>query len=72
MPHMGGLDLAEHAAPARPELRTLFTSGYAEDSAGRRREIEDAKFLQKPFTGSTLARRVREVLGHTAPSPTGD
>jgi two-component system cell cycle sensor histidine kinase/response regulator CckA len=63
MPQMGGLDLAEKLRASRPRLRALFTSGYSEDSATQLREIEDARFLQKPFTGSALARRVREVLG---------
>jgi DNA-binding response OmpR family regulator len=62
MPQMGGLDLAERLRGMRPRLRTLFTSGYSEDAAAQLGEVEDAKFLQKPFTGSVLARRVREVL----------
>jgi CheY-like chemotaxis protein len=63
MPQMGGLDLAEKLRALRPRLRALFTSGYTEDNAAQLREIGDARFLQKPFTGSALARRVREVLG---------
>jgi PAS domain S-box-containing protein len=63
MPQMGGLDLAERLRANRPRLRALFTSGYTEENAAQLREIEDARFLQKPFTGSALARRVREVLG---------
>jgi two-component system cell cycle sensor histidine kinase/response regulator CckA len=63
MPQMGGLDLAERLRESRPRLRALFTSGYSEEQAAQLREIEDARFLQKPFTGSALARRVREVLG---------
>jgi two-component system cell cycle sensor histidine kinase/response regulator CckA len=63
MPQMGGIDLAEKLRAHRPRLRALFTSGYTEENAGQLRNIEDARFLQKPFTGSALARRVREVLG---------
>jgi two-component system cell cycle sensor histidine kinase/response regulator CckA len=63
MPQMGGLDLAEKLRALRPRLRALFTSGYAEDSAVQLRDVGDVRFLQKPFTGSALARRVREVLG---------
>jgi two-component system cell cycle sensor histidine kinase/response regulator CckA len=65
MPQLGGLDLAEKLRANRPRLRALFTSGYTEDSAVQLREIEDARFLPKPFTGSALARRVREVLGQS-------
>jgi two-component SAPR family response regulator len=60
---MGGIDLAEKLRVHRPRLRALFTSGYTEENATQIRSIEDARFLQKPFTGSALARRVREVLG---------
>jgi two-component system cell cycle sensor histidine kinase/response regulator CckA len=63
MPQMGGIDLAEKLRVHRPRLRALFTSGYTEENATQIRSIEDARFLQKPFTGSALARRVREVLG---------
>jgi CheY-like chemotaxis protein len=63
MPQMGGLDLAEKLRALRPRLRALFTSGYAQDGATQLRELDDLRFLQKPFTGSALARRVREVLG---------
>jgi two-component system cell cycle sensor histidine kinase/response regulator CckA len=65
MPQMGGLDLAEKLRTHRPRLRALFTSGYTEENATQLRHIEDARFLQKPFTGSDLARRVREVLGQS-------
>jgi len=63
MPQMGGLDLAEKLRALRPRLRALFTSGYPEDTANQLRDVGEVRFLQKPFTGSALARRVREVLG---------
>jgi signal transduction histidine kinase len=64
MPQMGGRDLAEQLRADRPEMRVLYTSGYTEDEGIRLRgAIDQARFLQKPFTGSALATRVREVLG---------
>jgi PAS domain S-box-containing protein len=65
MPRMGGLDLARKLRSLRPGLPVLFTSGYADDGTDQLAEIQDARFLQKPFTGSILARRLREVLGQT-------
>jgi two-component system cell cycle sensor histidine kinase/response regulator CckA len=63
MPGISGLELATRLAPVRPKMRVLFMSGYTDDAIVRRGVLaDDAAFLQKPFTGEVLARRVREVL----------
>jgi PAS domain S-box-containing protein len=63
MPRMSGLQLAELLARERPELRTLFVSGYAEEAVTRYEVPEAGRaFLQKPFDAIRLARKVREVL----------
>jgi CheY-like chemotaxis protein len=68
MPGMGGKELAEAAAIHRPDMRVLFMSGYTDDTIVRHGLIEGSVLLlQKPFTPSTLAQKVREVLD--APSP---
>jgi signal transduction histidine kinase len=64
MPQMGGVDLARRLRALQPALQVLFTSGYADDGGAHMGEIDGAKFLEKPFTGSILARQVRELLGH--------
>jgi PAS domain S-box-containing protein len=63
MPHMGGRELVEQLKATRPECMALYTSGYT-DNAVVRHGVLDAgtAFLQKPFTPTTLVRRVREVL----------
>lgn len=63
MPKMGGKDLADTVHRLRPEVKTLFMSGYT----GSAIVAEDimrigAYFLQKPFTSSILAKKVRDVL----------
>jgi PAS domain S-box-containing protein len=63
MPHLGGRQLVERLAAVRPGLKVLFLSGYTDDAVVRHgvREAEYA-FLQKPFTPTALAQKVREVL----------
>jgi len=54
----------------RPDLRCLFVSGYAADVIADRGVFETgAGFLQKPFSLSALAVKVREVLQAPAPLP---
>ncbi len=63
MPQMGGAKLAAELAPDRPKMRVLFVSGYAETTFQRHGAIDvTARFLQKPFSLKTLARKIREVI----------
>ncbi|HSM81550.1 MAG TPA: response regulator, partial [Nodosilinea sp.] len=63
MPHLGGRELAEQIACTRPDCKVLFLSGYTDDVIIHH-GVETAAFafLQKPFTPSTLAQKVRQVL----------
>jgi PAS domain S-box-containing protein len=61
MPRMGGKDLADRLRAQRPDLRVLFTSGYAESPDGLL-DHGGLSLLQKPFTTATLLSRVRQVL----------
>ncbi len=62
MPGMDGRTLAGRLSGARPMLKVLYMSGYAEDAIVQAALAEHASFLQKPFEPSELARRVRELL----------
>jgi DNA-binding response OmpR family regulator len=67
MPGMSGRELAEHLRGSRPEIRTLYMSGYTDDAVVLHGVLAaDMAFLQKPFTTTELARRVREVLDSPA------
>lgn len=61
MPGMLGDELAREARLLRPNLKVLFTSGYAEPSlAGR--ELAEGSWLKKPYTAQELATRLRTLL----------
>ncbi len=62
MPGATGPTLYQMLASEVPHLKVLFLSGYTSDMAHGRGVLQDAPFLQKPFTLTELARKVREVL----------
>jgi two-component system cell cycle sensor histidine kinase/response regulator CckA len=63
MPKMGGPQVAFQLAAERPAMKALFVSGYAENTVLQHGNIDvTARFLSKPFSLSTLANKIREVL----------
>src|SRR6185436_12034666 len=69
MPGMGGKELAESLAASHPGTRLLFMTGYTDDTIVRQGILDpDVVLLHKPFTPSSLAQKVREVLD--LPHPT--
>ncbi len=62
MPGMSGRMMVDRLAPRYPQARVLFMSGYTEGAASRAAEAGEQSLLQKPFTPSTLVRRVRDVM----------
>jgi len=62
MPEMSGRELAERLIAARPGLRVLFISGYTEDIMASGLPDARVDLLEKPFSPTVLARKVREVL----------
>ena len=63
MPDMGGTELASRLEDKHPTIRVLFMSGYTDDGVVRNGLLGPGRaFLQKPFTPTILARKVREIL----------
>ena len=68
MPKMGGPDLAARLKSLRPEMQTLFMSGYTDGALSRQGILGGSTtLLEKPFTTEGLARAVRAALD--APKP---
>jgi PAS domain S-box-containing protein len=62
MPVMSGRALVERARPLRPEARIMYMSGYPGDVIGQHGVLDSGSFVQKPFTPSALAGKVREAF----------
>ncbi len=71
MPGRGGPELADDLLGARPEMRVLFMSGYAEDAIRGAGRIDSRHaFIEKPFNPGDLMVRVQQVLAdQAAPVP---
>ena len=63
MPHMSGKELADRIRAIYPRTKILFTSAYTESVIVHQGILTDGlTLLQKPYTPSTLANKVRELL----------
>lgn len=66
MPQMGGRELAIWIRKNFPAVKILFTSGYVDASLpASQKSTPDPDLLEKPFTPSELALRVRLILDST-------
>ncbi|MGC3969725.1 MAG: ATP-binding protein [Pirellulales bacterium] len=63
MPEMSGRELTERLQVIRPDLKTLYVSGYTDDEIVRHGVLRsETAFLQKPFSIEALAGKVRREL----------
>lgn len=64
MPRMTGGALARRLRELRPDIRTLFVSGYASENIDdpAMNNLPPEQFLQKPFTMENLTQKVRHIL----------
>ena len=63
MPLMNGKVMAEWLKTTYPDLKILFTSGYTDDAIAQHGVLEaGVAFLSKPYSPTTLARKVRAML----------
>jgi two-component system, cell cycle sensor histidine kinase and response regulator CckA len=60
MPGMSGKDLVSALRERRPDVRSFYTSGYAEDIIAQRGELREGEvLLQKPFDPPSLLSKIR-------------
>ena len=63
MPAMAGPELIARLRVKRPDLKTLYISGYVGEELARRLYLDPtATLLEKPFTSSRLLAEVRRVI----------
>jgi DNA-binding NarL/FixJ family response regulator len=64
---MGGEEALREMLKMRPKLKIVLSSGYNEAEAVRRLGGRaSAGFLQKPYTATELAQKVKAVLASSA------
>jgi PAS domain S-box-containing protein len=67
MPMMNGREVANRIQGLVPGVKTLFMSGYTDDSILRHGILDEGvAFLSKPLSHEALGRKLREVLGSRA------
>ena len=63
LPGMNGIELASRLATTNPGIKVLLTSGYTADVIERHGvPSHGIAFIEKPFSPSDMARKVRDVL----------
>jgi CheY-like chemotaxis protein len=73
MPHMSGKELADQVRALYPLTKILFTSAYTENAIVHQGVLnKGVALLQKPFTPSALAKKVRAVLDQSNISKPAD
>ncbi len=65
---MSGVELAAQATRRRPELKVLYTTGYADNANIDRDWLgSEIEMIEKPYRKSELAEKIHSVLGQGAP-----
>jgi len=63
MPKKNGVEVYEEIMKIRPEMKTIFTSGYTKDLIFKKGILEEGlNFLMKPILPTELLKKVREEI----------
>ncbi len=64
MPAMSGRKFIDEVRKLKPGMKTIYMSGYTANELDPEGVLkENVEFIQKPFTPTDLAKKVRHVLG---------
>lgn len=67
MPELNGRDLAQQLLRICPQLKVLYMSGYTANAIAHHGVLEPGiNFIQKPFSGQELGRKIRSTLAASA------
>jgi diguanylate cyclase (GGDEF)-like protein len=66
LPGMSSRELAEALAVARPEIKMLYISGYADIAVTYDDVLRTGAFLETPFSPVDLTRKIRELVSQDA------
>jgi signal transduction histidine kinase len=67
MPRMRGSELAKRLKALQPQIKVIYVSGYLDYQQSENEFVEEALFIQKPFTRTTLIARMAELLKEDLP-----
>jgi signal transduction histidine kinase len=67
MPKMRGSELAKRLKTLQPQIKVIYVSGYLDYQQSGNEFVEEALFIQKPFTRTTLIARMAELLKEDSP-----
>jgi two-component system, cell cycle sensor histidine kinase and response regulator CckA len=69
MPRLGARDAYERMRSIRPDVKVLFTTGYAPEATRLGELLDGAPLavLEKPFTAQALAAMVRSIIDGAGP-----
>lgn len=67
MPHLGGPAAAAQLLVRYPDLPILFTSGYSQYPRLAVSQAPASRYLQKPYSPTSLGRTIREILDNPQP-----
>ena len=64
---LNGRQLTDEAQRLRPDLKVLFTTGYARNAIIHQGRLDPGvEFIPKPFTYAALVSKIRQVMGEGA------
>ncbi|PKL15701.1 MAG: hybrid sensor histidine kinase/response regulator [Spirochaetae bacterium HGW-Spirochaetae-5] len=63
IPDMNGMQLYKKISETRPEIKSIFISGYTSNVIAHNGRLDEGiNFIQKPFSISDFSKKVRDVL----------